>query len=1115
MKILIIEIILLIIFLIFFIFGFYIIYRQVALVKKGELNNKDRFQCVFYGLIFGLALMVVLAMAFIFTIETPEFWTGTPPEIHPFTLIIPFIFSLIYISIYPLIDFLFIALSKESDEGLTPFHKIIGDRIINRSNKKPVKVLLAISFYLLIFILPPLLLTFTGLPFIIIWITWMIAYPLMILTFYGSKGYMSGLLNAYYHIPDIRRSIFLNFEDSKRGLKQFISEPVHYIVLGLMLFVFVWAWISLFQTIAFFFTGTLAISTMSSVFVFVTLFFGVLGYFTRFWGRKIKYRGIDIYFAAYLMAAIGINVLVNFLIVNHEQLRDTFITASLTNQIIPNYLMLCWAAVIEEIVLIIITSYYLIARNNEFIKNIKYSKITQCGQTFDPIPLFNFIKHRDPEIRKKAETTLLLMFERIPLKAEINLNDWKFKNSLIDGLSDSNYNLRSVSYQILEQLEKDVPDLILPTIIESIFSPNYDKNIPIVKSLLEADYNFISKIPKDVIFNLLYDSEWRIKTLGLKLISRLTQTNKEFLEGLDFKDFINDPNSKIQIEILNMFAESSLKLPENIIVEKIFHNDDDIRATAIKNLRNISQDGFNENLFSKIINLMKDPSSSVRASIFDILASIGKFKKNRIPLLPLLEGLTDYDKFVRDSAISALKKYFKERPNSLNLDEIINRIDPSNIEALNSIISLLGELWNHNPEKILTTLLIFIKFENNQLKSNISTILVEKFNDYPDLIIQNLIKTPDDSGYITKGIIAKTIIEICNKDPISLIQKLITFLEDENDDVKQNAISSLDGLIDKFPSNTNIKPILNLIQNDSNKQLRKEGSKLLSQIAKKNPQFVQPIIPDIVQTVNQQESSVQIVIFKSLLEIATVKPEIVPLEPIYNSLSDPDSFIRETVIKILGFIGYKKPSIVADVLINEGLIDNEWIVREAAVSSLGKIIEYVEDKARIIEKLVSLLDNEQNWVRRSVLIILSNIDIVDESYLPFEIVLKCLKSDDAKVRSASAGILSIYSNELYDVIDEIIILLGDNTQDVRTSTINSTVKIIQKVGLNQILSKLLQNLSDEGSLDTQRSIALILGRTVKYEDEDIKKRVISLLKIRCEMSQDPIICSTLQELKDV
>ena len=90
----------------------------------------------------------------------------------------------------------------------------------------------------------------------------------------------------------------------------------------------------------------------------------------------------------------------------------------------------------------------------------------------------------------------------------------------------------------------------------------------------------------------------------------------------------------------------------------------------------------------------------------------------------------------------------------------------------------------------------------------------------------------------------------------------------------------------------------------------------------------------------------------------------------------------------------------------------------------------------------------------------------------------------------------------------------DEIKEVRTSTINSLVKIIQEVGINHILSKLLKNLSDEGTIEIQRSIALILGRTAQYEDEQTKKRVISLLKIRCEMSQDPIICSTFQKLKE-
>ena len=52
------------------------------------------------------------------------------------------------------------------------------------------------------------------------------------------------------------------------------------------------------------------------------------------------------------------------------------------------------------------------------------------------------------------------------------------------------------------------------------------------------------------------------------------------------------------------------------------------------------------------------------------------------------------------------------------------------------------------------------------------------------------------------------------------------------------------------------------------------------------------------------------------------------------------------------------------------------------------------------------------------------------------------------------------------------------------------------------------------SLETQQSIALILGRTVKYGDKNIIKRVIPLLKARCEMTQDPIICETLYQLKE-
>ncbi|MFX1348339.1 MAG: HEAT repeat domain-containing protein [Promethearchaeota archaeon] len=1117
-----IEIILLIVFITLFLFGFYIIYKQVALVKKGEFSNKDRFQCLFYGLIFSLSIMVVFTVAVIFTVRSPDFWDPerTPPDVHPLALLIPFICCLIYVTFYPIIDFLFIALSKESDEGLTPFHKFIRNKIINTSSNKYTNVLIALAFFLLVFVLPPILLSIVGLPFIMIWITWSLVYPIMILTFYGSKGYIAGISDTYYHIPDVRRSIFLNFENAKRGLNQFKSEPGYYIILGIMIFVFIWAWISLFQTIAFFFMCitlsicSLAISTMSSAFVFVTLFFGIIGYFTRFWSRKIKYRGIDIYFAAYLMASIGINVLVNFLIVNPDKLLFTFNLWVFTNQIVPNYVMFAWAAVIEEIVLVVFTSYFFLARNNEFITNIKYSKITKSGQTFDPIPLFNLINHPSNKIREHAEQTLTLMFERIPLKSEIDLNKWKFKNSLLDGISGYNPNSRHICKKILIQLEKDIPEKILPWIIEALESPNYDKCIPITKTLLNANIDFVEKVPKDLIINLIEDSEWRLKLLGIKIFKRLLKKNSDLILKLDINKLINDPNSRIQVEILNLLAESSYIIPIDTIIEKIFHINNEISAAAIKNLKNLNLKEIDKKIISKIIPLMKDPSSSVRASIFEVLVKIGKFKKNNIPILPFFDGLSDSNEETRQAAINVLEKYFEEEPGLLDIDYMINKIDPNNFEALNSLVSLLGRLWKYNPNKILNILLIFIKFENNPLRKTISNILIENHAENPELIVQNLIKIPDVTKYITRGIISQTLINIGKKNPKNIILSLLNYLDDENDDIRLNALNSIDGLIEQFVDYSNLKPILLQLRKDKNKQEKKIASRIISKIAQKDSSLLKPYISEFLQILAKQELSVRIFLIKSLLDIAKDSPDLIPIKEILNFLNDQDSFIRETSAKILGYIGYKLPISVIDALINRASNDDEWIVREAAVTSLGEIINHVDNKEKIIEKLVSLLNDEQNWVRRSALNILSTIKEVNNSHISLNDLINNLRSPDPKVREASAGLVRIFSNQIDEIFNDIVILLEDESKEVRARAINSFVEIIQDVGLKKILSKLLQNLSDEGSIETQRSIALILGRTAKYEDKELKKRVISLLKIRCEMSQDPIICSTLQQLKD-
>ncbi|TFG01586.1 MAG: hypothetical protein EU542_06705 [Promethearchaeota archaeon] len=1115
------EIILLVIFVIFVIVGFYIIYRQVALVKKGELSYKEILLCAFYGIIFSMSVMIIMAMAFIFAIKSPDLWTigiDPPENINELTLLIPFIVCFVYISLYPLVDFIYLSLSSETKEGLTVFHKILGEKVINKNNSKYISLLMAFIFYSIIFVIPPFLITLAGAPFIMIWITWFLIYPLMILTYYGAKGYIAGITNAYVHIPYMKRSIFLGFEDSKRTLKEFLDDPISYITIGLMLFVFVWQWISMFQTLGFLATGSLAISTYSySGMVFITLLFGVIGYFTRFWGRKIQYRGIDIFFAAYLMAAVGINVLVNFLIVNIDKLTDTFNSWVFTSTIPTSFLLFAIPAVIEEIVLIIFTSYYFLSKKSSFNINFKLSKINQCSQTFDPVPLFNFLKSKDPKISNNAETALIKMYERIPFKVDVEIDDFRIKTQLLDGLCDLNQKSREVSYRILVNLEQKVPEKVLPWVIEGLRSPNYDKSIPIARSLQKLELSFIEKIPQKLLVEMVGDPEWRIRLLSLKILSRLVENREDKIENLDLYSLLEDPEIKVQAEILNLLSKTSYLPPIDLIIHKINHNHRLIRASAIKNLQKINKENLDSTLIPKLLPLMRDPSSSVRASIFQFFSKLGDFKKFSIPLSPILDGLSDLDSRLRNASVSFLSKYFEEKPKAIDIKNIINKIDKTNIESILSILTLLGNIWHKNEEKVLKILLEFIKDDNLEVREKVSQIIIEKSSREPNLILNELIKIQDTSKYVSKGVISKTLIKIAQKNPEKIVPKLIKLSQSEDIDIKLNALSAIEGILDDYSNKIDINEIFTIFQTSRNVEVKKEISKILRKIAQKDPESIKPIFNELIEIFGKQETSVKISLVKSLLEIAEKAPNLISIKSVINLLSEQDSFIREYATKVIGTIGAhsEKYKTAVDALLNKALSDEEWIVREAAISALGKIIHQLEEKDFIVNQLISFLDDDETWVRRSALNMLSEIEDLKASQISLKKIEKNIYHKNENVREATAKLLKIYVQENFaEIFKYILDLLEDSSEKVRNTMINSMVEIVRKKGIKKVLPKLLKHLSDEFSIQLQRSISIILGRSVKYEEEDIKKRVISLLKIRCEMSQDEIICGVLQNLME-
>jgi len=1098
------------------IFGFLLIYKQVSIVKKGEFSILDRFVCVIYGLIFGLATITIIAMIVIFIIETPELWQSgvSPPEIPPYVLILPMIASLFYISGYPLFDFIFIAWTEKKSEGLTPFHEFIGKKIINRF-PKPYSLLVAVLLYFTIFLFPPIMIwLITNGPVVIIWMSWMLIYPLMILTFYGAKGYVAGISNVYYHLPELNRYFFLGFENGKRSMEEFGRDPAPRIILGVMLFVFVWTWISLIQTVNYYFSGSMAISTMSYAWmVIIVLIFGIIGYFTRFWGRKIKYRGIDVYFAGYLIAAVGLNVLVNFLIVNANKLENIFNSWIFTQPINTRFIEFVPAAIIEEVILLSFILFYIINLKNEFTQNLRYSMITKSGQTFDPIPLFNFIKNSDKRIRDHAEETIKLMFERIPRKGDIDLTSNKYKNALFDGICDPNSNSKRISTEILVQLENDAPDTILSWIIEGLKSPNYDKKIPILETLIKANEKLISQIPINVLLPLIKDAEWHIKYYAIMVLSRIPSKSLNYIALTEFEHLLQDSDYKVQEETLKFLIKSPKKFPLSLVIEKLKHPNKNVRAAAAFSLQGISIEDLDSSTVNELISLMNDPNKEVRTEIFTTIAKIGNFKEYFIPIKPFLDGLLDPNEAVRNSAIKALEKYHNEVPTALNLDYLLSKMSSSKLEIQYSILRLLGKIWETNPEKITDILLKYIKSDDEQIKNSISNMIINIGKQNPEMVFSKLITIPDSAKFITKGIITKTVINIVKENPKLFIPKLLVNLNSDQEHIKLTSINSLSELAEDYIDLINIDPFINILKTEGNKQFKTKASKIISIIAIKMPNYVEPLMSVLLNTIIAQEKSVKITLSKSLVDIAKNSPKIIPIDPIINLLKDKEPFVRESAANVLFYIGHKVPDKAANALI-DSISDDEWVVRDAVIKSLGNLIKDIKNYDIILNQLIKMLDDDQKWVRRSSMEILTEIPNISPKLIPFNKISKNLRDDDERVRESSIKLIEIYSLEdLDEIFPYIVDLLNDPSDSVREKTVISVSQLINKIGIKNLLSTLLKLLSSDTPINAQRSVAKIFLRTAKYEKEDIKKRIIALLKIRCEMSQDSIICNVLQELQ--
>jgi len=98
--------------------------------------------------------------------------------------------------------------------------------------------------------------------------------------------------------------------------------------------------------------------------------------------------------------------------------------------------------------------------------------------------------------------------------------------------------------------------------------------------------------------------------------------------------------------------------------------------------------------------------------------------------------------------------------------------------------------------------------------------------------------------------------------------------------------------------------------------------------------------------------------------------------------------------------------------------------------------------------------------------------------------------------------------------DLLVASMQDPDTQVREQASRSLVTISKNMTISSLYSHTLSYFSDDTNIVLQRSLASALLRIVKYESAEIKGRLIGILKSRCQLSQDPVLCQYWHELME-
>ncbi len=1030
-----------VVFLLVFFLGFFLVYsslQKVNTVEGEKFVLEDWVSCTAFGAMFALVFVFILDIAYLYLLPFVGLSNDNPIAGYCFIVLLGILI------IYPLWEVFF--LGRPTSDSVHDFHKFLESKILDKFRGKTA-YLVSFLIFLVLYIIPILILSviFPEYNFLQFGFVWLLIFPLFFLSYFAASGTMVNIIGVKY-----TKSFSKKILDNQKEPVSPVSKLLN------LLFIFI-AWIPFLLAIFNIYSGfsSIAVPNETSegitalLSLFTTVVFGIQGFFKRFWNKKSKTKIIDFIFSGYIFIGIGLNMLINFSVLDDEIPKVIFRFLPLLVDVFQNNYIILPLIIVQSVVLVVYGMVLFLDKKSDFHADIRLSNAISAYGEIDIEELAGLKKEKKkkkkydfltlykslllpPEynkygvdlnraVRVKAGQNLFLISEKNNKSAK-KIVDFIFKTCILPvKVSDPKSRVAYISkdsIDLLGEIGEIYPDIVMDRLINALSNVDIRMQKYILDALGdigESKENLAKILTK--IQPFLSDPRYEVRTAALQAIAEMVlegdSTDKEFVATalnsiyLVLEDY---KNAEAIDTALDGLVKMCTKIPKDVNIDKVLKFLD-----------------YNEGKDKDTINFIIQNTIS-------IISYVVYYNLDKFPLEKMQKFLKDERVYLRYSAADALGNYILKCEDSSKKEEIIldlmehslNDADPDvNSMCLESVAEFL--IVNRGYEVSIDNQTISVlKYYTSALHSsekrtveNASEALksiAPLFQDdiYPILqenILGENIEVARDCMH-TLGLLDASIHQ---KVDLEMIYK---FVEHEDPFTRSEAIFTL-GMLSKnrydIDENILIKHL-----NDEDPQARQETIFSLGKLGKLKPKIITQALIEKLFTldVESEENISELeLLAESLGEIGSEHPSneiIITLQQ--NLMGATNIFVKDVVAKSLWKVGNGMIRMgTANQMIESESFYNQisWLQAAKKEYTIGNIIIIM------IEAL------QQKGIPESVM------DIISDSIqdlLPVFLFIKDQKKKDDILNTIkfllAQAYYSNYNREILETIDRIDSLLS-------------------------------------------------------------------------------------------